>query len=49
MLNFNNEEQDIYEMYKGETEAETLDNLKVGLAEAPEEMKAIILAVINQL
>ena len=49
MYNFNNEEKDIYEMYKGETEAETLGSLKVGLAVAPEEMKDIILAVIKQL
>lgn len=47
MLNFNNEEKDIYEMYKGETREETIDNLKNALSEAPEEAKDVILSVIK--
>lgn len=49
MKNFNNEERDIYEMYKGKTQEETLANLQKGLLAAPEEAKGIILSVIQKL
>ena len=49
MYHFNNEEKDIYEMYKGQTEEETLENLKQGLSAALEEAKDIILSVIKRL
>lgn len=49
MKNFNNEERDIYGMYKGKTQEETLANLQKGLLAAPEEAKGIILSVIQRL
>ncbi|NLD19151.1 MAG: hypothetical protein GX663_02750 [Clostridiales bacterium] len=49
MYNFNDEERAVYEMYKANTPEETLENLKIGLAAAPEETKDIILAVIKRL
>lgn len=49
MMNFNNEEKDIYEIYKGETQEETLENLQKGLSAAPEEAKDIILSVLRKL
>lgn len=49
MYNFNNEERDVYEMYKGETAEETMENLQNGLSAAPEEAKGIILSVIRRL
>lgn len=49
MYNFNDEERQIYEMYKGETLEETLENLNNGLLAAPKEMKDIIIAVIKNL
>lgn len=49
MMNFNNEEKDIYEMYKGETKAETLENLQKSLSAAPEEAKDIIQSVLQKL
>ena len=49
MFNFNNEEKDIHEMYKGETREETIENLQNALSAAPEEAKDIILSVIQRL
>ena len=49
MFNFNNEEKDVYEMYRGETREETIDNLKNALSAAPEEAKDIMLSVIQRL
>lgn len=49
MMNFNNEEKDIYEIYKGKTKEETLENLKKSLSATPEEAKDIIVSVLQKL
>ena len=49
MYNFNNEERDVYEMYKGESEEETMENLQKGLAVASEEAKPLIISVIEKI
>lgn len=47
MYNFNNEEQMIHDIYKGETAKATISNLQAGLKQAPEGTKIIISRVIK--